>query len=98
MFRRELASTNTGGTEIFEAETLDELCDKLAEAKRNATLKIRELSAQIKQMKAMLERGVAQEREDLQYLLKENPQLAIEEITRRQAQLAEDLRHSFLFK
>lgn len=47
-FRREIDLGDGSGVQKFEGATLDELVDKLAEAQRNATRKIREQAAQLK--------------------------------------------------
>lgn len=43
-FRREIDLGDGSGKQVFEADSADGLVDKLAEAQRNATIKIRELS------------------------------------------------------
>lgn len=48
VFKREIDLGDGSGVQVFEAETQDGLIDKLTEAQRNATLKIKELNRQSK--------------------------------------------------
>lgn len=48
-FRREIDLGDGSGKQVFEADSQDELIDKLTEAQKNATKKIRELAAATKQ-------------------------------------------------
>jgi hypothetical protein len=50
-FRREIDLGDGGGKQVFEADTPEELLDKLADAQLNATRKIRELNRQVKRAK-----------------------------------------------
>lgn len=52
VFRREIDLGDGSGKQVFEAESLEALTDKLVEAQRNATKKIRELSREVKVEKA----------------------------------------------
>jgi hypothetical protein len=54
IFRKEVNSENGSGVDIYEADSLQELVDKLAEGKRNANQKIRELNAKVKQEAAQV--------------------------------------------
>jgi len=45
-FRREIDLGDGGGVQVFEGDSMEALLDKLTDAQRNATRKIRELSAQ----------------------------------------------------
>lgn len=47
-FKRVIDLGDGSGTQVFEADSADELADKLAEAQKHATIKIRELSKAIK--------------------------------------------------
>lgn len=48
-FRKEIDLGDGSGVQVFEADTPDELIDKLTEAQANATRKIRQLNQQLKQ-------------------------------------------------
>ena len=48
VFKREIDLGDGSGVQVFEAETQDGLIDKLTEAQRNATLKIKELNREVK--------------------------------------------------
>lgn len=79
IYRKEIDNGN-GVIEVFEAESLEELVDKIAEGKRNASIKIRELSTQKKVEDARTE----QQKKDDEYViaerLKKEPRKALEEI------------------
>lgn len=50
-YRKEIDLGDGSGKQVFEAATLEELVEKLAEAQKNATRKIRELNRQAKEYK-----------------------------------------------
>jgi len=79
IYRKEIDNGN-GVIEVFEADSVDELIDKIAEGKRNASLKIRELSEKIK----VEDTRTAQQKADDEYViaerLKKEPSKAIREI------------------
>lgn len=56
IYRREIDNGDGSGAQVFQAESLEELADKLAEAQRNASKKIREQAAQLKQSEKPAER------------------------------------------
>jgi hypothetical protein len=49
-FRKEIDLGGGAGTQVFEADTAEQLNDILAEAQRNASIKIREQSARLKEL------------------------------------------------
>src|SRR6266568_7729436 len=52
LYRREIDLGDGSGTQVFEGETLEELVDKLADAQKHATRKIRDLNRQAKEVAA----------------------------------------------
>jgi hypothetical protein len=52
IFRRVIDVGGDAGAEVFESDTLEGLVDKIAEGKRNATLKIRTQEAELKKLRA----------------------------------------------
>ena len=48
LYRRVIENDDGGDAEVFEADSLEELADKLAESKKHATKKIREQAAEIR--------------------------------------------------
>jgi len=80
IYRKEIDNADGSGVDVYEAESLEELVDKIAEGKKNANKKIRELNAQVK-AKAAAEQ---QTEEDVEYVvaekLKKNPKQTIKEV------------------
>lgn len=58
-FRREIDLGDGSGVQVFKAATLEKLLDKLAEAQKNATIKIREQAQQLKKYSAQAEAEAA---------------------------------------
>jgi len=58
-FKREIDLGDGSGVQVFKAPTLEKLLDKLAEAQKNATKKIREQAAQLKKYSAQAEAEAA---------------------------------------
>jgi hypothetical protein len=58
-FRREIDLGDGSGVQVFKAATLEKLLDKLAEAQKNATKKIREQAQQLKKYSAQAEAEAA---------------------------------------
>jgi hypothetical protein len=58
-FVREIDLGDGSGVQVFKAATLEKLLDKLAEAQKNATKKIREQAAQLKKYSAQAEADAA---------------------------------------
>lgn len=52
LYRRVIDLGGGAGPEVFEAESLEELVDKIAEAKEHATKKIREQEAELRELRA----------------------------------------------
>lgn len=82
IYRREIDLGDGSGVQRFEAESLEELVDKLADAQRHATKKIRELTAERKQATQKTEQQVKDENYVLEQKFKTNPAEAMKEAAR----------------
>jgi hypothetical protein len=80
VYIRKIDNEDGSGVDVYEAETLEELVDKIAEGKANANKKIRELNSRVKVQTAAEKKS----EEDLEYIvaekLKTNPKQAIKEV------------------
>ena len=79
IYRKEIDNGN-GVIEVFEADSLEELVDKIAEGKRNASIKIRELSQKVKTDTAKTAQESADEDYVLQQRLQKEPKKVIKEL------------------
>lgn len=70
VYRKEIDLGEGDGIQVFEGESLEELVDKLAEAQRNATKKIREFNLQKKAEDAR----TAQQKQDDEFVIAERLQ------------------------
>lgn len=80
IYRKEIDSGEGAGVQVFEADNLEDLVEKLAKAQEHASKKIRELSSQVKAKTA----ADQQSDEDIEYVisekLKKNPKQTIKEV------------------
>lgn len=67
-FRRVIDLGDGAGTEVFEADTLEELVDKIADAKANATRKIRSQEAELKQFRTKTQEQQRQATADEEFI------------------------------
>lgn len=84
VFRREIDLGDGSGVQVFQADSLEELVDKLAEAQKNATKKIREQADRLKKIETEKAKVAAEEKqltEDEEFVLAQelmsNPSQAI---------------------
>ncbi len=80
VYRKEIDLGDGSGVEIFEAESVEALVDKLADAKLNATKKIRELSQKIKVENVRTAQQKADDEYRIAEQLKTEPKKAVREI------------------
>lgn len=82
IFRKEIENED-GSVDVYEATSMDELVNKLAEGKRQAVAQMK----RVQEEKRELERKAVQENTDLDYVvgeeLKKNPRKAIQEVARQ---------------
>lgn len=67
-FKRVVDLGDGAGTEVFEADTLEALLDKIVEAKGNATKKIRSQEAELKTLRAKKEQETSQAAADQEFV------------------------------
>ena len=80
IYRKEIDNADGSGVDVYEADSLEELVDKLATGKANANKKIRELNTRVKAETVQ----TAQEQADAEYIigekLKKNPKATVKEL------------------
>lgn len=79
IYRKEIDNGN-GVIEVFEAESLEELVDKIAEGKRNASIKIRELTTEKKAADEKTQQISKDDEYVVQQRLKDNPKATIKDV------------------
>ncbi len=77
VYRREIDLGDGAGKEVFEAPTMEELLDKIVEAKAHATRKIREQQAKLREVEQTREQNNADDEFVLSQELMSNPTAAI---------------------
>ena len=94
IYRKEIDNGN-GSIDVYEAESLEELVDKIAEGKRNANKKIQEFIAERKQNVTKTEQQTKDENYVVEQNLKTKPAETIKELARQAlAEQQEALRRS----
>lgn len=86
IYRKEIDNGN-GVIEVFQADSLEELVDKIAEGKRNASIKIRELSKQVRVEDTRTAQQITDDEFVVAERLKKEPKKTVAEIV---AQVLED--------
>lgn len=79
IYRKEIDNGN-GVIEVFQADSLEELVDKIAEGKRNASIKIRELSKQVRVEDTRTAQQITDDEFVVAERLKKEPKKAMKEI------------------
>lgn len=82
VYRKEILNDD-GSTDVYEAESLEELVDKIAEGKRNANKKIKEFIAERKAAESKSKQASEDADFHIQELLKNKPKEAIAEVARQ---------------
>ena len=79
IFRKEIENGN-GSVDVYEANSLEELVDKIAEGKRNANKQIQEFISERKAAEAKTQQVSKDEEYLIQQKLKDNPKSTIKEV------------------
>lgn len=79
IYRKEIDNGN-GVVEVFEADSLEELVDKIADGKKNASIKIRELSQKVKTEDARTAQQIADDEYVIAERFKKEPKKTLDEL------------------
>ena len=80
IYRKEIDNADGSGVDVYEADTLEELVDKIAEGKKNANKKIRELNLKVKAETVKVQQTTEDEEFLISEKLKKNPKQTMKEI------------------
>jgi hypothetical protein len=80
IYRKEIDNADGSGVDVYEADSLEELVDKIAEGKRNANKKIRELNQRVKVEDTRTEQQKADDDYVVAQRLQKEPKKTVKEI------------------
>lgn len=80
IYRKEIDLGDGSGVQVFEGDTLEELVDKLADAQKHATKKIRELNAKVKTETVRTAQEIADDEYVIAERLKKEPRKTMKEV------------------
>lgn len=80
IFRKEIDSGDGSGVDVYEADSLEELVDKIAEGKKNANKKIRELNLRVKVEDTRTEQQKADDEYVISQRMAKEPRKTVKEI------------------
>lgn len=88
VYRRVIDLGDGAGPEVFEADSLEELVDKIADAKKHASLKIRAQEAELRDLRAKKQAEKTKEDQDSEYVLSQELQQKPKDVIKRLAREA----------
>lgn len=83
IYRKEIDSGDGSGVDVYEADSLEELVDKIAEGKRNANKKIRELAQKVKVEDTRTEQQKADDEYVISQRMAKEPSKTVKEIVQQ---------------